>query len=465
MQEVERFIKKHRLLSSAKTVVVGVSGGPDSLALLHYLWKRSGSYSITVIAASFDHMLRGKESEDEIKMVSRFCRERDIPFEWDKADVALYQKEQSISFQSAARICRYRFFEKIMKNYEADCLALAHHGDDQVETMLIRMTRGSEGVSTAGIPVRRPFAGGEIIRPFLGITKDQIEHYCKVENIFPAYDPSNESEKYVRNRFRKNVLPFLKKENPFVHERFQNLSETLTEDETYLLEQAKISLEKVLTTRTEGKIELSVSSFNEMPIPLQKRMITLILNYLYKKIPSSLSSVHKENFLSLLGSEHPSGTLHFPSGLFVSRSYDSCLLRFEPVKGINEDGYSCTVEVPGSMTLPTGCLTAEKTADDPGLIRGKDVFVFARNDVSFPLRVRSRKPGDRMAIAGGGTRKTKDIFIDAKVPQEERRVWPVVEDAAGNILWLPGLKHSAYDPVNKSDGWVVLRFQKNRHDV
>jgi tRNA(Ile)-lysidine synthase len=465
LQEVENFIRKHRLLTSVETVVVGVSGGPDSLALLHYLWNRSSLYKIKVIAASFDHRLRGEESARELLYVNRFCKERNIVFEGGEADVAKYQKEQGLSLQTAARTCRYAFFENVMKKHDADALALAHHGDDQVETMLMRMTRGSEGFSLAGIPAKRPFAGGEIIRPFLGITKGQIEHYCKVESLNPVFDPSNESEKYVRNRFRKKVLPFLKKENPSVHERFQYLSETISEDEAYILERAEIELEKVLIRQTEGKIELSVSAFNKMPIPLQKRGITLILNYLYKINPSSLSSVHKENFLGLLGSEHPSGSLHFPSGLVVSRTYDSCLLSFDPICGNEEWSYDYSLEPPGYVELPNGSITAEITDREPALPRGKDVFVFSMNDVSLPLRVRNRRPGDRMAIAGGGSRKLKDIFIDAKVPQEHRKVWPVVVDAAGDIVWLPGLKHSRRHQINESEQWVILRFQKNRHDV
>jgi tRNA(Ile)-lysidine synthase len=463
LQEVENFIKRHQLLLSAKTVVVGVSGGPDSLALLHFLWKRSALYSIYVIAASFDHTLRGEESARELEITKQFCAERNIPFEGGEGDVSGFQKKHHLSLQTAARICRYDFFEEVMKKHKAEVLALAHHGDDQVETMLMRMTRGSEGYSLAGIPIKRPFGEGEIIRPFLGITKDEIEHYCKVEDLHPVYDPSNESEKYVRNRFRKNVLPFLKQENPKVHERFQYLSETISEDEAYILHQAEIELEKVLIVKTEGKIELSVSAFNKMPIPLQKRGITLILNYLYKLNPSSLSSVHKENFLCLLESEHPSGFLHFPSGLLISRAYDRCTLSFEQVKP--EESYDFSIELPGSAKVPIGMLTAEITDREPDSIRGKDVFVFSRNDVSLPLRVRNRRPGDRMAIAGVGTRKLKDIFIDAKVAQEERKVWPVVVDANGDILWLPGLKHSNRNQINHSEQWVILRFQKNRHDV
>jgi tRNA(Ile)-lysidine synthase len=465
LQEVEQFIKKHRLLSSAKTVIVGVSGGPDSLALLHFLWKRASYYNISVIAASYNHMLRGEESENELKTVEKFCLERDILFEGSSGDVAQYQKEHRQSVQTAARECRYRFFEEVMQKYHAEALALAHHGDDQVETMLMRMTRGSEGYSLAGIPIKRSFADGEIIRPFLGITRAQIEHYCKVENLDPVFDPSNDSEKYVRNRFRKKVLPFLKNENPYVHERFQYLSETISEDETYLIEQAKSEIEKVLIMHTEGKIELSVSSFNKMPIPLQKRGITLILNYLYKKIPSSLSSVHKENFRSLLESEQPSGVLHFPSGLFVSRTYDRCRLSFEPVKRQEESDYDFSLDLPGYAELPIGRLTAEITEKKPVSLRGKDVLVFSKNDVSLPLRVRSRKPGDRMAIAGVGTRKLKDIFIDAKVAQEEREVWPVVVDSNDTIIWLPGLKTAMSKHINNSEQWVILRFQKNRHDV
>ncbi|MBD7966216.1 tRNA lysidine(34) synthetase TilS [Fictibacillus sp. Sa2CUA10] len=460
LQEVENFIKRHQLLSAPQTVVIGVSGGPDSLALLHFLWRRSSNYKIKIVAASFDHRLRGDESASELAYVKSFCDERNITFEGDSSDVASYQAEHNLSLQTAARICRYNFFENVMKKHRAEALALAHHGDDQVETMLMRMTRGSEGFSSAGIPVKRPFATGKIIRPFLGITKDQIEHYCKVENLFPVYDSSNESDKYVRNRFRKKILPFLKQENPNVHERFQYLSETISEDEAYILKLAEIELEKVLIRRTEGKIELSVSAFNKMPIPLQKRGITLILNYLYKINPSSLSSVHKENFLSLLGREHPSGMLHFPSGLVVRRTYDRCLLSFEHNVKNDEGSYDFSLELPGFVELPNGRITAEITDCEPALQRGKDVFVFSMKEVDLPLRVRTRKPGDRMAIAGVGSRKLKDIFIDAKVPQEERNDWPIVVDATGKIIWLPGLKHIRRHQINPSELWVILRFHK-----
>lgn len=184
------------------------------------------------------------------------------------------------------------------------------------------------------------------------------------------------------------------------------------------------------------------------------------MNYLYKINPSSLSSVHKENFLSLLGSEHPSGMLHFPSGLVVSRTYDRCLLSFEHIVKNNEESYDFSLELPGFVELPNGRITAEITDCEPALQRGKDVFVFSMKEVDLPLRVRTRKPGDRMAIAGVGSRKLKDIFIDAKVPQEERNVWPIVVDATGKIIWLPGLKHIRRHQINPSELWVILRFHK-----
>ncbi|MED2971577.1 tRNA lysidine(34) synthetase TilS [Fictibacillus sp. B-59209] len=465
LQAVEQFIKKHQLIQRGQTIVVGVSGGPDSMALLHYLWNRRKGDELNIIAAHADHMLRGRESEEDLLYVQSYCREHDIQFEGKRVDVASYKKENQVtSTQLAARECRYAFYAEVMARHNADSLALAHHGDDQTETILMRMTRGSSGTALGGMQAKRSFEGRCIIRPFLGITKDEIEHYCKVHTIFPRRDPSNEADDYVRNRFRHHVLPFLKEENPNVHLRFQQISETFYEDETYLLEQAKRSLEAVVTVKKASLIEVSAAKFLNMPIPLQKRAITLILNYLYKQTPSSLSSLHKESFLTLLGSEHPSGRLDFPHGLQVIRSYDRCRLAFGEAE--KQEGYQMELKVPGTLELPVGFITAEYKEEYPDGKKGKDVFVCDVKSVSLPIIARSRKPGDRMAIQGvGGTRKVKDIFIDQKLEREKRDVWPVLQDGRGNIIWIPGIKHALVPHSSKPKQWLVLQFQNFCQDV
>ncbi|OYD57031.1 tRNA lysidine(34) synthetase TilS [Fictibacillus aquaticus] len=466
LQEVERFISKHKMLDSVRTVVVGVSGGPDSLALLHYFWKLSHSRKLRIIAASADHGLRGEESATECRFVESFCREKDIIFAGQTLDVAGHMKRTGQPLQSAARELRYNFFAEVMNMYGAEALALGHHGDDQTETILMRLVRGSEGESLSGIRAVRKFTDGKIIRPFLCITKAEIEQYCEVNDIQPVHDPSNKSGKYTRNRYRQAVLPFLKQENPSVHKRFQQFSETISEDETYMMKQAESALSEALTVLAEKECVLSVPAFLKMPIPLQKRGITLILNYLYKQIPSSLSSLHKETFLALLNSVQPSGILHFPSGLRVKKSYDSCLFTF--AEEAEHADFSYEIPIPGVLVLEAGELSAEML-ETASIDRGKDVFVCASEEVKLPLTVRSRRAGDRMTLSGmAGSRKLKDIFIDSKIPQTERNIWPVVEDAEGNILWLPGLKHSALISAHKpahSEKWFAIHFRKYCQDV
>ena len=186
-------------------------------------------------------MFRGEESYEDYRFVEKTCQEWNIPFEGKRINVPAYMEQTGESSQLAARNLRYAFFEEVMKKYQLSILALGHHGDDQIETMLMRLTRGASGMARAGIAVKRPFLNGEIIRPFLVVTKEEINAYASRYKLTPRMDPSNEHNDYVRNRFRHDVLPALKRENPKVHEHFQRFSEELTEDEQ-LLQQMTESL-------------------------------------------------------------------------------------------------------------------------------------------------------------------------------------------------------------------------------
>ncbi|EIT84169.1 tRNA(Ile)-lysidine synthetase [Fictibacillus macauensis ZFHKF-1] len=464
-QAVDELIKKFNMIAPGQTIVVGVSGGPDSMALLHYLCSLRESLRLTIVASHVDHQLRGKESQEDLAFVAAYCRQWDVPFSGKAIDVAAYKKQQQLtSTQVAARECRYAFFKEVMASYHADALALAHHGDDQIETMLMRMTRGSSSGALAGIAAVRPFHTGVLIRPFLGITKEEIEHYCKVHSFAVRQDATNDLDDYTRNRFRHYVLPFLKKENPNVHKRFQVMSETISEDEAYMIERTEEQMKKAILVQNEQEVQVSVSTYLHMPIPLQKRAITLILNYLYKQTPSSLSSVHKESFLALLNSDHPSGQLHFPQALHVVRSYDMCSLHF--LSAEQPSAYEQKLFEDQVVDVPGGTLSFELKKDIPYEQKGKDVFVCDVKSVILPLTVRTRKPGDRMIInALGGTRKVKDIFIDEKVDRTKRDQWPILVDGSGAILWIPNVRHAVIPQSDKTEQWVVLQFQNSCQDV
>ncbi|HHY75113.1 MAG TPA: tRNA lysidine(34) synthetase TilS [Bacillus bacterium] len=444
-EKVEQFIEKHRLLTKESVVVVGVSGGSDSIALLHYLWTIKDKWALTIIAAHVDHMFRGEESYQDLLFVKAFCEDYHIQFEGTSVDVPAYMKMHNVSVQVAARECRYDFYNRVLEKYNADYLALAHHGDDQVETMLMRMVRGSYGKALAGIPVRRDFHRATIIRPFLCLTKVEIEQYIDECNLSYRLDPSNKQDDYQRNRFRHHILPLLKKENPNVSERFQAISELLFEDQKLLDEYAARELEKIIIEKTGTKAVFLINKFQDMPISLQRRAIHLILKYLYKGIPSNLATIHINQLLSLLNHKHPSGTLHFPKGMIVIKSYNECTLTIEKDEK-QQLFFSYSLSVPGEVYITEdSSIKAEWIQSIPENIDGIDFFICNPEEIAFPLHIRNRKTGDRMTLKGmSGTKKIKDIFIDEKLPRDKRDSWPIVEDANGQILWLPLLKKSAF---------------------
>jgi tRNA(Ile)-lysidine synthase len=459
LEKVRLFLKKHQLLTSHSTVVVGVSGGPDSLALLHVFQNIQSEYQLKIIAAHVDHMFRGKQSEEDMNFVKHFCDELGIICEAKQINVPEFQKRSGLSAQAAARECRYRFFEQVMKKYSAHYLALGHHGDDQIETVLMKLVRGSIGRGYGGIPVKRKFGTGYIIRPFLSVSRNEIETYCREQRLQPRYDPSNEKDDYTRNRFRHHIVPLLKKENPNVHERFQHYSEMVMEDEAFLEELTLQAMNKVIK-KQQGKITLEIEPFRTMPKPLQRRGIQLILNYLYKDIPPSLSSVHINNLLTFLNNKHPSGRMDFPSGLKIIRSYGICTFMFQEAQ-VNT--YHFRLEIPSVLSLPNGyAIVSEFWEHYPKELTGNHIFIIDPESVPLPLYVRTRRDGDRMALKGtNGTKKIKDIFIDAKIPLAERKSWPIVEDAAGNIIWIPQLKKSVYEATDiTKKRYIVLHYKE-----
>jgi len=446
--KVAAFLERHSFTLVNKKLVIGVSGGPDSLGLLHYMWSQRKKKNLSIVAAHVDHMFRGQQSLEDALFVQSFCEARSIPFEMTRINVPEIIQQTKGNSQTEARKARYRFFEKIMEKYQHEYLVLGHHGDDQMETILMRLTRGSTGSARAGISFLRPFASGVIFRPFLSLTKREIEEYCAQHQITPRLDPSNEKDVYSRNRFRKQVLPFLKAENPNVHDHFQRFSEDLIEDEILLQELTVQKMNKVMKTREKNKIIMDINEFLQVPIPLQRRGIQLILNYLYHVKPAALSALHIDQIFSLIQHPHPSGKLDFPGGLNIIRSYTQLSFQFDE---IHYQTYYFELAKPGLIELPTGACIEMDIINKETTVNHPCFAVFPADKVPLPVKIRTRKTADRMSLKGmSGTKKLKDIFIDSKVPLQERDRWPVITDGKDEILWLPGLKkanHEGIDPT------------------
>lgn len=456
---VNRFIKKHSLLVAGTTVVVGVSGGPDSLALLHFLDEQQKLWKLKIIAAHVDHLLRGEESDQDYLFVEQFCQDRKIIFEGTKVNVENYQKVHKVSVQVAARECRYRFFQEVMTKHNTTVLALAHHGDDQVETILMRQIRGAYGFGLAGIRVKRPFDNGEIIRPFLCVSKEEIIDYCLKEGLKPRVDQSNFTSKYLRNRIRHQLLPFLKKENPSVHLKFQQQSELMLEDEQLLQTLAEKELERIVTKKTNNEIVLSISQFNSSPISLQRRGFQLVLNYLHSGNIPEISSVHIDTFLIFLKNSHPSGVLTFPEGLVIKKSYDQCTLEFKEIN--RPESYLFYLPLPGMVTIKMGKITGKITELYPLVNLNESVIICDLEKLMLPLMVRSRKQGDRLVIKGmKGSKKLKSLFIEEKIDREQRDQWPVIVDGNDSIIWVPQLRRSTIAcPTKETQKFLLLCYE------
>ncbi len=460
-KEVCAFIERHHLIQKHAKVLIGVSGGPDSIALLHFLHKLPPKWKLNLVVVTVDHQLRYEDSAEDCQFVKEICQEWGIPCVAKAVDVRQYQKAKGTSEEVAARELRYSVYQELMYEKNADILALGHHADDQIETMVMRMVRIATSNALKGIPVRRDFAGGEIIRPLLAVTKNNILAYLEKYQLSYRVDKTNADDTYTRNYYRKNIVPLLKEKNPNISETIQTLSETLSQDENYLQEQAKEMVEKVVEFG-KGKREIcfAAEAFLEFSQALQRRAFHLILNYLYGTLPKDLSYTHEVNFFDLIRRRNGSSSIDFPLRLRMTNIYGQIYLQFghQPSTKL---AHSSLLNVPGEVqwfdgTRVEATMIREASAED------KATFVFPLDSISLPLHIRVRKAGDRMSVRGlNGSKKLKDIFIDAKIPKNLRDNWPIIVDDKGDILWVVGLKKAETAQHGKGMN-IKLTFSSRR---
>lgn len=462
MKKAEQFVERHALIKPNTTVLVGVSGGPDSIALLHFLAVRRKLWQIKVIALTINHQLRADAAND-VAYVKRMCEALKIKCVATKIDVDTYQQQHRLSTQVAARTLRYRFFREQMEVFKANYLALGHHGDDQLETMLMSMARSTSTKALSGIPWQRPFVQGVIIRPFLTLSKTDINNYCEKHQLEPVFDPSNEDPSYTRNYFRQTIVPLMQEQNRNLSTTLQRLSESLQYDEQYLAKQAQIVWENIIKkVKQNERITFKRQDFLRQPKALQRRIYHLILNYLYTKLPSVLTYTHEDNFYALLMSESSHVRINFPQQLLIEKSYDQIYVYFKssiPEKIFEQK----QLNVPGKVVLPDGSiLKAELTTGIHPTNSHSHIFQGTKQDL--PLYVRTRQPGDRMTWAGlQGRKKVKDIFIDEKIPHEQRDPWPLVVTSHNEVVWLVGLKKGQLlKKASKEQLNIHLTYIENR---
>ena len=439
MKEVYNFLLNKIKLNKDDIIVVGVSAGPDSMALLYILEDIRKKIPFKIIVAHINHNLR-KESEEEASFLKEYCLSHNIIFEYMKIE-----EYGDDNFHNEARNIRYRFYDELINKYHANYLMTGHHGDDLMETILMRLTRGSTLRGYSGFSSIIDKGSYQIIRPLIFVTKKDLEDFDKENNIPYRIDKSNFKDKYTRNRYRKVVLPFLKEEDPLVHQKFLKFSNMLEEYSEFF--DKLITLEKDRVYK-DGIIDVSIMK-NLEPI-IQKGIIEYIYRNIYEDDLIMIDTRHIDLMMQAINSSKDKISFNLPNDYIIEKNGNKVYLRKE-IKAI----MPYDIELHDEVYLPNG-MTIKKINESNK--DGNDIMRINSKDVSLPLRVRTRKQGDKMTIKNfSGTKKVSDILINSKIPKRERDSWPIVVDSKDTIIWIPKIKKSKYNRLKEDKCDIIFK--------
>ncbi|MEO3947876.1 tRNA lysidine(34) synthetase TilS [Gorillibacterium sp. CAU 1737] len=457
-RELKERIRREGSFVPNDAVVAAVSGGPDSMALLHLLARLAPELGLRLTVAHVNHGFRGEESDADELLVRTCAAELGLPCRVARLDMPAYIRETGMNGQAASREQRYRYLASVARECGATKIALAHHAGDQAETVLMRFLRGAGPAGLSGMAAERTFANVELIRPFLRINKDALVSYCETEGIPYRIDSSNLKRVYTRNRLRLELMPTLTAYNPRLEETLGRLAEVMQAENAYLAKAAEAAFAE-LVRPAKGGFAFSRSAFAGLHLALQRRLIKLLLDYLatgtdkQEDFGYTLTELARE---AVLREGPPNFTLDLAGNLQLCREYDRVELMapsephpFLHYIGADDAGsFSLRLEETGGRLV--GFTTRDRKELPNQGRNGRDYAIFDRETLEFPLRVRSRQAGDRIEVLGlKGVKKVKDIFIDEKIPARRREVWPLVEGDNGLILWLPGLRQAAHSVVTE----------------
>ena len=455
-KKVEQYIMQNQLFKHNSHLLVACSGGVDSMALLHFLHKKMKHFFIQLSCVHVDHMLREEQSYEDLQFVKTYCDEHGIAFYGKSIPIPEILEREGGNVQAICRKERYNYFEQIMQQIEADYLVTAHHADDQVETVLMSLTKNSSITGLKGINPIRQFASFHIIRPFLAVTKVEIKEYLLSEKLSWREDKSNEKNAYMRNRFRNTVIPLIQQENKQLATNVLQLTEQIRDDDTLLMELAMEKFPHIVTISDKNRYKMSVKVLKQVPTALQRRLILILLNYIYGKYHSYQTYQIVQSLLTLCDSQSGHGEVHLPEQYVAKRSYGELLVEKIQPKVILSSMYLIKNEWVkfGHYDIFVGDLLSHNCT----YTNSKAVYYFNSEHFEPPLIVRPFKQGDRIYLPGmEHAKKVSRIFIDEKVPVEERLLFPIIA-TEDEIVAVGSLRHSK--KVSKSkrpfDNCVIL---------
>ena len=439
---IVEIIRQYQMIDTGDHVLVGVSGGIDSVVLMYALHQLKNRLGIQLHIAHLNHQFRGEEAARDAEFVRQFAKQLDIPCTIESQDVPAFIRRKQLSPQDAARQVRYKFFDSLAKDIHARKIATAHNADDQAETVLLGIIRG---VGIHGLGGIQPIHEQRIIRPLLRTTREQIETFARTEGLKYVFDSSNASRKYLRNAIRLDLLPLLKRDfTPAIVTRLTAYAQLFQEDAFFIDKIAKERYINICKGIYHG-IQIELTRFAQQETTIQREIIYKA----FEEVTGSrheLETKHARAVVELFTKKESGKRLCLPGKVIARRSY-----KWGYLQQNNEHSPHCSIP-PVSLVIP-GCTTFGEYCIETDILETNIPDVSIRTEakttdeliqyidydrVIFPLTFRFRISGDYFHPLGMQGRKSiKKFFIDRKVPRDKRNTIPVLTDSNG-IIWIVG---------------------------
>jgi len=450
---VKAFMEQHCMCSRGMRMIVGVSGGADSICLLHVLYSLQEQEEWILEVVHVHHGLRGEEADRDCAFVEMFCQERQIPFHAVYKDVRKEAEERGLGEEETGRLLRYEAFRQIA---DGDCIAVAHNQDDQGETMLMQLCRGT---GLGGLAGMRPL-NHDILRPLLFVSREEIETYCRTEGLGYCQDSTNGEDIYTRNRVRNRVMPLLRELNPQAHLHMAQTAELLAQDEDYIHEQVKQALLETTKRTSAFEVVLSAKKLSILHPAIRKRVLKQAVTMLSGG--KDISAKHMDSLQALLSKE--SGKrCHLPRNTTAEYRYGELVIGREQDE---EEAFCERLPFLGEVCIERRyeimCILVSEREKNQKI--DKDVYtnVFDYDKIlkaNKELCCRTWKTGDNIDT-GNGHKKIKDFFIDEKIPRTQRKemVFIALDE---DIVWIVGKRISAaYRADKDTRRWLEIRIRR-----
>ena len=465
---VLRFIQEQCLVSRGETLLVAVSGGPDSVCLLHILLQLKDKLGIELHVAHLNHQLRGVDSEADARYVAKLARRLGIPATIEQRDVGAYQIEHRLSPEEAAREVRYTYLAEVARGIGASRVAVGHTLDDHIETILMHIVRGSGTRGLRGLHpcTEQQFQGNRltVVRPLLPVKRAETTSYCHHHQLKPRIDASNLSLSHLRNRIRLELLPLMQSYNAEISEALLRLAQIAHDDLDFISEEGQKQWVQVAQEHEET-IVLEKEPFLKLPLAIKRHLLRIAI----EKLIGNLKDIETRHIEQLIGAlNKPAGRkISLPEGLSLIIEYDRFLLSMDPSAlspfPILEGEHS--VKIPGETKLPGWQIQADIVTREHIAREDDDFTAFLdRDKTGDRLTVRPRKRGDRFQPLGmAQQKKLGEFMIDARIPQAWRDRIPIV-CSPSQVVWIAGWRIDDRMKVSEPTQ-EVLRLKMSRDNT